>query len=81
MRHLVNSTSDLGRIVRDERKRQGIRQDDLAGMADASDLFLRQLEHGKPTAQIGKVLRVLEELGIRVILEHPDDGPAPAERT
>ncbi len=75
MRHTVTDTTTLARLIHQERKRQGLRQDDLAAMAGASDAFLRDVERGKPTVQLGKVLSVLNELGIRVVLEMP--GPEP----
>lgn len=77
MRHTVTDTDSIARLVHQERKRQGLRQDDLAAMAGASDAFLRDVERGKPTVQLGKVLNVLNELGIRVVLELP--GPVPVD--
>ena len=69
----VTSPEAIGQAVRQVRKRQGIRQEDLAAMVEASHVFLRDVEHGKPTVQLGRVLRVLEELGIRLYLDVPDD--------
>ena len=51
------------------RKVSGIRQDDVPGV---SHVFLRDLEKGKDTVQFGRVLKVLEELGIRMVLEVPE---------
>ena len=36
---------------------------DLADLAGVSDRFLRELEKGKPTAEVGKVITVLSALG------------------
>ena len=77
MRHTITDTASIARLIHQERKRQGLRQDDLAAMAGASDAFLRDVERGKPTVQLGKVLSVLDELGIRVVLEMP--GPVPPD--
>lgn len=71
MRTPVHSPKDIGLIVRATRIAQGIRAQDLAGTA--SIRFLTDFEAGKPTAQIGKVLAVLEGLGIHVYLDIPDD--------
>ena len=82
MRHTITDTASIARLIHQERKRQGLRQDDLAAMAGASDAFLRDVERGKPTVQLGKVLSVLGELGIRVVLELPGSAPidsAPAD--
>lgn len=68
----IESTKELGTLVRRVRKAQRIRQDDLAGMVSASHVFLIELERGKSTVQFGKVLDVLRELGIRLIADVPD---------
>lgn len=75
MRTLVHSPEDIGLLVRATRIAQGIRTQDLTGTASVR--FLTDLEAGKPTAQIGKVLAVLEELGIHVYLDIPDDVTLP----
>lgn len=53
----------LGQFVRDQRKRIGLTQVDLADLAGVSDRFLRELEKGKTTAEVGKVITVLSTLG------------------
>jgi transcriptional regulator with XRE-family HTH domain len=68
----VSSAADLGAVARRLRKDQGLRQADLAAMIDASHVFLRDVEHGKPGVQLGRVLQLLEELGVRVWLDIPD---------
>ncbi len=74
MRVPVHSVHDVGMAVRVVRKSSGVRQDDAAGSAGVSHVFLRDLEHGKQTVQFGRVLQVLDELGIRMELEIPDDA-------
>lgn len=64
----VDSLDTLGKIVRKTRKHQGLRQDAVARF---SHTFVGAVEKGKPTAQIGKLLELLKELGIRVHLELP----------
>ena len=60
----IRNTEDLGRIVRNARKLQKLSQDDLAGMAGTGRRFIVDLEKGKQTLQLGKVLRVLRTLGV-----------------
>lgn len=67
----IKDATDIGRCVRQVRKAQGLRQDDLAAMVGASHVFLGDLERGKGTVQLGRVLEVLRELGIGVRLELP----------
>lgn len=71
----ITSSRDLGRLIHAERKRQGIRQDDLAAIVGASHVAVRDVENGKPTVQLGRVLRLLEELGITLVADLPAGRP------
>jgi len=62
---------EIGTIIRDERKAQGLRQVELAAAANVGVRFLIELEAGKPTAQLGKTLSVLLVLGIKISLKVP----------
>ena len=62
----------IGRIVRATRRAQALRQDQLAGAANVGPRFLSELEAGKKTAQIGKVLAVLAALGCELSIQSPD---------
>lgn len=64
---------DIAGIVRTARKAQGLRQDELAGAAGVGVRFIVDLEAGKPTAQIGKALQVLEALGCRFEIVPPPE--------
>ncbi len=64
----------IAKIVRNERKRAGLRQDELAGAAGVGTRFIVELEAGKPTLQVAKLLRVLDTLGIKVTLTWPGGG-------
>lgn len=70
----ITNVSDMGQVVRAVRKTSGLRQDDLAGSAGVSHVYMRDLERGKATAQIGLALQVLAELGIDLVLDIPDDA-------
>jgi HTH-type transcriptional regulator/antitoxin HipB len=61
---MILETKDLADIIRQSRKLQGLTQEDLAGMSGLGRRFISELENGKQTAQIGKVLVVLNILGI-----------------
>jgi HTH-type transcriptional regulator / antitoxin HipB len=60
----VASAMDLGLLVRDERRRLGMTQTDLSKAAQVSRRWLSALEAGKPTAEVGLVLRVVHALGM-----------------
>ena len=62
----LNSTVELGRLVRKIRKEQGLTQLDVAGLAGLSNRFVIDLERGKETLQIKKVLDVLSLLGVEL---------------
>lgn len=62
----MNKMEKLGQLVRDTRKQQKLTQEQLAGTTGVGLRFLRELEHGKESCQIGKVLDVLGMLGISI---------------
>lgn len=68
----IRSAMDIGVVVKNLRKHQGIRQADMAEMISASHVLLRDIERGKETVNLGKVLQLLEELGVRVLLDVPE---------
>lgn len=62
----LSSTVELGELVRKIRKEQGLTQLDVAGLAGLSNRFVIDLERGKETLQIKKVLDVLSLLGLEL---------------
>jgi HTH-type transcriptional regulator/antitoxin HipB len=66
----IHTTADLGKIVQAARKAQKLSQDDLAGLTGTGRRFISELESGKETAQLGKILHVLRSLGISLITNH-----------
>ena len=62
------STAQLGRIVREARRAQGLTQLDVAGLAGVSNRFIIDLERGKKTLQMQKVLEVLALLGLELVI-------------
>ena len=66
------NVATIGQIIRDERKELGLRQDELAAASGVGLRFLVELERGKPTVQMGKVLDVLAALGCELQIKRPD---------
>jgi HTH-type transcriptional regulator/antitoxin HipB len=62
----VRSVTEIGRCVRAHRKVQGATQSEFAALCGVGVRFISDLENGKPTMQVGKVLRVLHCLGLEV---------------
>jgi len=52
--------------VRQTRKNQNLTQEDLAAAAGVGIRFIRELEQGKITCQIGKALLILTMLGLNI---------------
>lgn len=67
----ITSVNDIGAILRLLRKETGLTQRDMAALCNVSLPFLNQVEQGKPTAQIGKVLEVCRRHGIEVVFRLP----------
>ena len=65
----VANVGELASLIRLERRRQGITQAELAGLSGVGVSFLSQLENGKESAEVGKVLSVLTMLGIDLVAE------------
>jgi len=62
---------EIGRVVRATRKKMRVTQADLALTSGTGLRFIVDLEKGKPTCHIGKVLTVLATLGIEASLAPP----------
>ena len=69
----INSTKALGRKIRQLRREQGVTQIQLAGLANTGVRFVSDLENGKETCQLGKMLRVLSTLGVDLDVRSPYD--------
>jgi y4mF family transcriptional regulator len=64
-------SKSLGLIVLRERKAQKLRQAELAAASGVGIRFIVDLEAGKPTLQLEKVLHVLATLGCTVTIAPP----------
>jgi HTH-type transcriptional regulator/antitoxin HipB len=60
----VNSPADIGVIVRRKRKADGLTLAEAAAICNVGYRFFSNVENGKQTAYIGKVLQVLSCLGL-----------------
>lgn len=63
---VLRTAADIGQVVRAQRQSQGLRQTDLAGLGNTGNRLIVDIEKGKPTVQLQKVLDVLELLGLEV---------------
>lgn len=63
----------VGKLVQTERKRQGLTQLQLAGLAHTGIRFVSDLENGKGTVQLQKLLAILSALGLGLFIHSPWD--------
>lgn len=63
---VIASTADIGRRVRDSRHALGMTQQRFADLAGVGRRFLGELERGKASLEIGRVLAVCEAAGIKL---------------
>lgn len=70
------SVEILGEIVRVSRRRRKLTQGELAQLAGVGTAFLYELENGKPTVRMDKVVAVLKALDLCFTVEKAD-GDAP----
>jgi HTH-type transcriptional regulator / antitoxin HipB len=71
MSSTINSIRDLAAAARGRRLELGLSQSDLATRARVSRQWISEFESGKPSAEFGLVLRLLEGLGLRLSVDEP----------
>lgn len=71
MQITIKTPQELGLAIRATRRTQKVRLDDLSGSAGVGHVFTREVEHGKETVQLGRVMQLLEELGIELLVDVP----------
>lgn len=64
----------LGNQIRQERKARRLNQTELASLAKVGINFVGQIEAGKMTAHIGKIIQVLKALGLELQLKRGTKG-------
>ena len=67
----MRTMKEIGAFVAKTRKEQGVSQLELSQAADTGRRFIIELESGKDTIRAGKLLKVLDTLGIDISLSAP----------
>jgi y4mF family transcriptional regulator len=75
----IRTSTDIGALIRDRRNQLGLNQQDLAARVGVGRVWISHLEQGKPTIQLGLVLRTLRELGLS--LSSLDSAPVSRQTT
>jgi y4mF family transcriptional regulator len=68
---MKHTPKQIGALVKSARKIMGVTQKELALTSGTGLRFIIDLEKGKPTCQLGKVLTVLQTAGIELNLALP----------
>jgi len=67
----------LGAVVSARREELGLRQAEVAELAGCGARFVHELENGKRTVQLDKLLQVLDVLGLHLEIERGSRGADP----
>jgi y4mF family transcriptional regulator len=62
----ITNAKSLGLLIRKERKAQRLTQEQLAGLTGVGVRFVRELEAGKESCQVGRALQVAASLGLSI---------------
>ena len=65
----VRTSQELGALITQVRQSQALLQSDVAGLAGTGNCFIDDLERGKPTLQLQKVLDTLDLMGLEVVVQ------------
>ena len=65
----IRTPTDLGLVIREQRKRLRLGQRELARQAGVSRQWVVEVENGKQRAEVGLVLRTLAALGLDLSIE------------
>ncbi len=66
---IIRNTTELGKQIRMRRKKLGYTQAYIAEYTGLSASFISQVENGKDTAEILKVIKLLNILGMDFLVE------------
>ena len=65
----ITDSKSLGQTIRTRRKELNYTQSYLAEFTGLSVTFISDLERGKPTAEIEKTIRLINMLGMDLLIE------------
>ena len=69
----IISVESISEVVKNRRKQLGLTQSETAAMCNVGARFFSELENGKETLQMNKVLHCLEMLGINLYAVNRED--------
>jgi HTH-type transcriptional regulator/antitoxin HipB len=75
----IQNPEDVGRAIRARRTELGLDQGSLARRVGVSRQWIVEMEHGKPRAELGLLLRTLSALRLELTLKPAKAGAAAPE--
>ena len=72
---IINNMRLLGARLRKSRKSHNVKHAVIAKQAGVGLRFISELENGKPTVEMGKVLCAIDALGLELVLQPKADLP------
>ena len=76
----TKNTEQIGAAIRARRRQLKVTQKDLAMTCGTGLRFIIDLEKGKPTCQIGKILQVFHALGLKLQITIPSSDTGQCEK-
>lgn len=65
----ITTSEEFGHCLRERRKELGYTQGYISDVTGLSASFISNVENGKPTSEIGKVIRLTKMLGMDILVE------------
>lgn len=65
----ITNSAELGSVIRKRRKELGYTQQFLSDFTGLSVTFISQVERGKSTAEIEKIIQLVNILGLDMLVE------------
>jgi y4mF family transcriptional regulator len=69
----IFKTEDISSIIKNRRKSLNLTQAECAAFCGVGVRFFSELENGKQSLQLGKVLQVLQTLGLKTTISENED--------
>ena len=73
---VLNTSQAVGALLRQRRLALALTQANVASLGHTGQRFVIDLERGKPTVQLQKVLAVLDLLGLELVIQPKPDTAA-----
>ncbi len=78
-KNIIITPVDIGALVRNKRKQDKLTQAETSALCNVGTRFLSELENGKSTLELGKVLQVLSCLGLELSISRRSYATREAE--